>query len=215
MKRFFSFLLLITFALSPSSLRAEMTGGAYQIYADSLSVVNGTDITGGSYSLTGTGGELSPTSTSGGTYTLRGGFQAAEKGILSVDISAASISLGTLTVASVASDSLTVTVSTDSETGYTLSLAEDGNLRTGVGDTIDDVADGSVTAGVEEYGIRTTGADGLLATDTAISGSVAVASATSTVSSRQTTVLFSTGISAATPAGSYQHTVTFTVTVNP
>lgn len=215
MKRFFLSLLLTFIILFPVSLHAEMTGGSYQIYADSFSVISNTTSTGGSFTLSGTGGELSPTSTTGGTYDLRGGFQAAERGILSASLSAATVALGTVTTTAVSTGSLILTVSTDSETGYTLSMTEDGNLRTNTGDTIDDVADGTVTAGAEEYGIQTTGLDGLLTTDTAINGSVAVASTSSTVSNRQTTVVFSAGISPTTPAGSYQHTVTFTVTVNP
>ena len=53
-------------------------------------------------------------------------------------------------------------VSIDMDGGYAVSVVDDGNLRSGSND-IDDVTDGSVTAGSEEYGGRSS--------DTTLSGS--------------------------------------------
>ncbi len=44
-------------------------------------------------------------------------------------------------------------ITEDSDNGYTVQVAEDGNLRSG-SDDVNDVSDGSVTAGSEEYGAR-------------------------------------------------------------
>jgi len=154
---------------------------------------------------------------SSGTYELRGGFEAQEKGILSMNLSSNSLNLGTITTAAVASSDLTVTVSTDSETGYTLSILEDGNFRAGA-NTIDDVADGDVTAGEEEYGIAVSGTDrdsGLAAGDLALGASMDIASSVGGVTSRVTTVTFKASRAEATNAGSYSHQVSFTLTVNP
>lgn len=217
MKIFFTtiFVVLVSFFGFVNSAETEMTGGDFQIYADTFSFISAETMSGGDFTLSGTGGELSPTSTSGGTYVLNGGFQAAETGILSFSLSANSINFGTMDPVAVSSDNMQVTVSSDSENGYTVTITEDGDLRTSSGDNIDDVADGEVTAGKEEYGIYTTGADGLLSTDTAISGSVNVASATGQVTSRSTTVYFKVAVGASTVAGDYSHIITFTTTVTP
>jgi hypothetical protein len=192
---------------------ATMSGDNIEIYSDSFSFVPGGEESGGTITLTGTGGNIA-TSTSGGGVQVRSGVQAQEKGVLTFSLSTSALSIGTLSTTNVAVSYVTTTISTDSETGYSLSVSEDGNLRSGAND-IDDVGDGAVTAGSEEYGIETSGADGLLSTDTAINNSVLIASANGRITARETAVIFHTAISSATPDGTYSHTVTFTSTVNP
>lgn len=212
--RLFSFFLILLIAATPQALEASMTGGVYEIYADSIAVIDQIPVTSTDYELFGSGGEFFATSTSGGTITLRGGFQSLNQGTLGFTLSKTSISLGTVLQAVVSSDSLTTTVTTDSMSGYTLSASEDGNLRSGSND-INDVSDGDVTSGVEEYGIRSSGADALLSNDTAIGESTLVASSSGITTGRQTTVTFKASAGSQTKSGSYSHTVTFTVTVNP
>ncbi|MBD3311222.1 MAG: hypothetical protein GF349_01840 [Candidatus Magasanikbacteria bacterium] len=195
-------------------LYSEMTGGNYEIYGDVFSFVDTSYSTSTDYGIYDSGGEFFATSTSGGTYELRGGFQALEKGFLSFSISSSSLNLGTLSTTAVANSSLNANISTDSETGYSLTVVEDGNLRSGAND-IDDVLDGTVSVGDEEYGIRTSGTDGLLSSDTAMDGTITVASASGQVTSRNTEVIFSAVIDTGSIAGSYSHVVTFTATVNP
>lgn len=191
-----------------------MTGGDFTIYADTFNFIDTVSTTGDVFSITGTGGEFAATSTSGGAIVLRGGFQAAEQGILSYSISPSSAGLGTLSTAAVNTANVVITISTDSETGYSIAVTEDGNLRSGSNE-INDVTDGSVTAGSEEYGIRTSGTDGRLPSDTNLTGSVIVASADGRVTARETTVIFSASADNSTPSGVYAHAVTFTATVNP
>lgn len=194
-----------------------MEGTDVTIYADSFSFVNAAYTTSTLFSLSLTGGELGATTTSGTIFAVRGGFQGAERGILTYTVSPSTITLGPMTYAGgVSSAGTIITVSTDSETGYSVSLTEDGNLRSG-GNDINDVSDGEVTAGSEEYGIRASGDDALISgsADRAISGAMLLASSAGEVSSRQTTVEFRAAVDAQTPLGTYGHGITFTVTVNP
>ena len=149
-------------------------------------------------------------------FELRGGFQAMERGTITLSVSASSLSFGQLATGVVSTADLTLTATTDSATGYSVTMQEDGNLRSGAND-IDDVADGSVTAGAEEYGVITTGGDGQLATDTAITSSATtVASRSSQASGVQTPFQFRASIAATqTREGNYSHIVTFSGTANP
>lgn len=197
-----------------NTAKTSMIGGNFEIYSDSFGDLSSDVSTGGAFTLYDSLGDPFATSTSANGFVLRGGFQAQEKGILSFSASGSSVNLGALTSASVSSGSVIFTISTDSETGYTLSATEDGNLRSGVND-IDDVSDGTVTAGSEEYGISASGSDSSLASDTALSGTVTVASNSGTVTVRQTTVSFKAGISGSTADGTYSHSVIFSATANP
>lgn len=212
MKR--SYLLLMLLAFVPSILYTSMTGGSFEIYADSFSIVDGQATTGGNFKLFSSSEGFQTASSTDGTFELRGGFQAQEKGILSYSSNSSSISLGLLNTTTVATESVELVISTDSETGYSISITEDGNLRDGAND-IDDVSDGSVTAGSEEYGIVTIGGDGLLGSATAINGTVPVAAAGGQITNNITEVEFQVSIASTTASGTYSHVVTFTATVNP
>ncbi len=214
MQKFF-FILLIVSLFSPTVLNANMSGGNYEIYADSIGVSEAHVASGGDFGLFGTGGESFATSTAGGAYVLRGGFQALEKGILEMALDANTVNFGTLNTISVTERDLVLTVGTDSHTGYSVTVSEDGNLRDG-SDDINDVVDGAVTAGSEEYGIATDdGGDGLLTQDEAITNGLAVAATNGEVNNRTTTITLKAAVSPSTVDGSYSHDLTFTITVNP
>ena len=115
-------------------------------------------------------------------------------------------------------EAVDITVTTDSVTGYGMTLVENDNLRI-VGhdddpdpdiDDIDTAINTTIDAGTEEYGITTDAV-----TYEPISGSVSVASSLSPVSSSVTTLGFGMAISQSTLAGSYSQTITLTLTVNP
>lgn len=149
---------------------------------------------------------------------LKGGFQAMERASLSMSVDPSTVALGQLSLAAVSSGSVVMTVTTDSSSGYAVSATEDGNLRKGAGganDDINDVADGTVSAGSEEYGIVTSGGGGLLAVDTALSGTLSVVSSNNNVTAQQTTITFKAAVGQSSRAGSYSHIVTFTATANP
>src|SRR3989338_11430835 len=202
--------------LSVSPLSAAMSGGSYNIPIDGLTMGEADAAVGGDYVLRETVGDFSGQTVTDSSYRLIGGFTGATgEGVrMTLSKSSISLSLGGSPLTTVASDSLALTVTTDSITGYASSISESGNLASGSND-INDAGDGSVTAGSEEYGITTSGTDAQLASDTAISGSVSVASSNIPVSDRATTVTFRAAVAQSTKSGNYSHTVTFTVTANP
>jgi hypothetical protein len=106
------------------------------------------------------------------------------------------------------------TISSNAPTGYSLTFDEDGNLRDGALE-IDDVADGEVTIGSEEYGVETIGGGGVLATDTAIDDGLVVASSLSEVVDEETGIVFKAAIAGTSRAGTYAQTITATLSVNP
>lgn len=213
--KIYFFVLFALFFSFPIQGKSAMTGGSYSIPVDSFSVVDQGTLTGGDYTLKGTSGDFGAITIDGGVVELRGGFQAMVDGLLSYSIDKSAVSLGTLSLSSVSSDSVVLTVTADSITGYAISMTEDGNLRSGSLD-IDDISSGNVTAGTEGYGIITSGTNGLHnSADTAISGTVSIASSVIPVSQMQTSITFKAAIGYTSRTGSYSHTVTFTLNVNP
>lgn len=193
----------------------QMTGGSFSIPIDSLTISDTLEADGGVYSLNDSTGYPEMGTSTGNTYVLNAGFQQAAGNSVTLSLGAETVSLGALSTSAVASSALTATVSTESETGYTLSVSEDGNLRVG-SEEINDVADGAVSAGAEEYGIRTSGTNGLLnSVDTAISNNLNIGSSLASVSGDIITINFKAAISSATVFGSYSHIITFTLTANP
>lgn len=198
----------------PPFASGDMSGGNYEIYSDSFSVINSATSSGGNFSVYQSAGEYYATTTKSGTYELRGGFQAQEQGILKVNLSSNSLDLGDLSTSNVATDTITMDVYTDSETGYSVSVRKDGKLRDG-SNNIGPVSDGSVTSGDEEYGITTSGNDGQLSQDKKITDGLVVASKGGTALSRSVDVIFKAAIDSNTPSGGYSQTIYFDTTVNP
>lgn len=132
---------------------------------------------------------------------------------LTFAISSASCVLGTLSTSSVSSCNYDVTTSANAEDGYATTIIEDGDLIDGSND-IDDVSDGTVDAGVEEYGIGLTGTDRSFTDERPITSSAqTIASdATGPISSQSVTVTHKASIVSTTSAGSYSHTVTLVST---
>lgn len=96
--------------------------------------------------------------------------------------------------------------------GYSVYVYEDHDLTTGV-DTIADVADGDVTAGVSEYGARSSDTSVSLSTfdtaDTAFTTTPQqVSSRTDESFSSRDFLTLKTSIDAAQPPGSYAHNIT-------
>ena len=212
---FFLLLAPILFFATKSS-GENMTSTNYQIFADVLSS-GGELSTSTNFIVTDTLGEFGATSSTGASFESRGGFwNVVPYGLLGATASKDTITLGALSTAAVSSDSQTLTVTSTVASGYTMQITEDGNFRTAVGNDIDDVADGTVTAGSEEYGIRTSGTDGQFnATDTAITGSLkTIATRASFANSIDTVITYKAAVTADSGEGSYSHSVTIYVTAN-
>jgi hypothetical protein len=125
--------------------------------------------------------------------------------------------LGTLT-ASAGATSLTHTqISTTAVDGYTVYVYSDGELRSGSA-SINDVGDGAVTIGVEEYGGRVSGTS-----STPFASSADFALTTSTVAIQESSgpavfervgLIYKASIDGSTPAGSYGQLVYYIATAN-
>ncbi len=206
----FNMMLAVPFVVFGQS----MTSTNYSIQGDTFS--GGNFATSTNFGVIDAVGQWFAESSTSTNYKTLDWFTASfTSGTLSSSLSGSSISFGELSTDSVSSQSLVITVTTDSSSGYTVKMSENTNFIAG-SETIDDVSDGAVTAGVEEYGIRTSGVDGQFnSVDTSITSNLkTVALKTTVASAVQTTVSFKAAISQSTVAGSYTHTVTFSTVAN-
>lgn len=127
-------------------------------------------------------------------------------------------SFGTLSTSAVRTSVIGMTVSTSASAGYVVQVLSDGDFRNGA-DTINPVADGTVTSASEEYGARSS--DTSLATstfDTADSAFTTsfqtVADAATSVSDDRNFLVDKAAIDALTVSGSYAQTLTLIVSGN-
>lgn len=134
-------------------------------------------------------------------------------------LSANSLNLGTLSTASVSSATMTVQTVTNAVGGFSTTVLENNNLRIDVSNDINDVADGTVTAGAEEYGMSTTDTGQTITNDAdcatpfnalAITSSAqTTAGAASGPVNETNTLCFAASITSTTTAGAYSHILTF------
>lgn len=191
----------------PHPVASEMSSANYQIYADSVQNGGGYQAA-GAFTLQDTLGENDSGYSSSSIYEIRAGYQYMERGYLSFDISEESINLGTLSTSSINSATTTITIGTDSISGYTLSV-------TGVsGSSIADVADGSVTAGQEEYGYAASGSDSLIVGDIAVATGTVVASFGGETTASSVELEFKASKNASTIAGDYAQSISFAAAAN-
>ena len=129
--------------------------------------------------------------------------------------------LGTLSASAVNEVDQTYSVNSNNTSGVTIQITADGDLDDASSNTINDVSDGTVTAGSEEYGIRVDNLSGLTASGTFGSQDNAVPQAatnlvtsTGTVSSGTVDINYKASISGSTVAGSYDQVVTVTIATN-
>ena len=161
--------------------------------------------------------------TTSSSYVVGGGYQAmTDIPALSVSLSGTSIAFGTLSSSSVttATPTIDVTVTTNAGSGYSATIIADGAFKISGGNSFGDVTDGTVTAGANEYGFRTSGSDGLFgSTDTCMPFTTSSCSTTpkifatntSWVSSSTTTLSFKASPSTTTTAGGYAQAITIIV----
>lgn len=107
-------------------------------------------------------------------------------------------------------------VSTNASNGYTLQIQSDGQFRASTTHYINDVADGAVTAGENEYGARVYGDT---ATSTGYDFALTTAyrdiqKSTTTADVDRIGMIYKVSIGATTPAGNYQQTVRYLLTPN-
>jgi hypothetical protein len=205
--RIFAAILALIMAAIPVNVFAAMSSTNYYIYADSVETGGGLS-TGGVYSLEGSLGESPSDFSTSSAYEIRAGYQYMERGYLSIIVATPSLNLGTLSTSSVSSASTDVTVSTDSATGYNMSIsAVSGSVITAVGD-------GAVSAGSEEYGFSASGSDSQIVGDVAVAASTLVAATSTPTGGGVTNMTFKASINGSTASGNYSQTVTVSASAN-
>lgn len=205
--KIFGISLIAMILVLPISVLAAMSSTNYYIYADSVETGGGLS-SGGVYDLEDTLGEGVISQTSGATYNINAGYQAMVLGSLSMNISNNSIDLGDLNASSVSVASTTVTITTDAQTGYSLSV------QSVSGSGLTAVSDGEVTAGQEEYGLAVVGTDAVTTTDQGIMAGLVLANNAGPVIGRQSELVFKAAISPSTPSGVRSQSITVGVSAN-
>lgn len=212
---FLSLVLFVMLAFAGNRVLA-MSSENYQIDKDSINFGGSEDGGSANYSLRDTLGELGTGDGESANYNLSAGYRTSDNEIptLAFSISSNSVNLGVLSVSSVSMGSIVATTTTNALSGYNISVIEDGNFRAPSGSVINDVADGAVSSGSSEYGLRTSGIQGLYnSSDTNITGSLKpIASSNGPALNNSVTVIFKAAISPSTTAGQYQNKVTFICT---
>jgi hypothetical protein len=216
---------------------AESSSPNYVIWADVLSSGGTDDGTSVNYGLQDSMGEdliWSATNTSA-SYGIKAGFRELYPDqFLTLSLGSAAIDLGTITDATTGSASHTVTMDTNAINGFVLTVS--GLTLTSGANTIDAI--GAVAAvstpGTEQFGLNfvdnATPDIGANPTGTAPLGSAngqyaladsfaflsgdTVASSTTDISSTIFTASYIANVSAATPVGDYQTTLTYAATAN-
>jgi hypothetical protein len=189
---------------------AAMSSTNYYVYSDTLDFGGEVSSSTSNNLQDSIGGDLAEGNSSSTSYQVKAGYQAAEIGTITLDLSSNSISFGTLSASTLVTSSLVATVDTNSETGYTMSIsAVSGSLLSAV---TDGTVDGSGSS--EEYGLAVSGADAAYANDVAVASSLVLASNSGAVSSKQTTLIFKAIRASNTTAGAYSQSITLTAVVN-
>ena len=209
-EKFIAFLFLGVMLLYPIISLADMSSSTYRIYADVISIGGGT-FSSSTYSLNGTMGEPTIGIITSSTYEIKGGFQYTSiDGGISLDFTSSSLNLGILSTTTVSQATTTATVTTESDTGYTLAISSiSESLLTSVTDS-----DASVTAGVEEYGIGLIGDNRFFENDRSVEVRN-ISTASTAVTADETQIIFKAAISSTSTAGELSQTVVFTASVNP
>lgn len=198
--------------LVPSVAQGLMSSSSYRLYGDELGAAGGRS-TSASYIEQDTLGGLASGDSSSTNYTLLAGFQAlAEHPTFSFSISSSAVALGTLSPSAIASGSHTFTTSTNAPLGFSVILISDGGLRSG-SNTIDPVADGSVTVGSEEYGLSLSGTDRSFSDDQApTTDGLTVASRSQWKNGSSVTVTYKASVAPGTSGGNYSQMLTYVAT---
>jgi len=219
------FLSLLSFSLAKSALAFPSSSTNYRLEGEFGNF--GGAKTSSNYRLTDTGGGLAPGASDSISYKNCSGFQCvlAQLPSITFELFSNQVNLGSLSTGSVNTASHTAKVTTN-RGPYNLTVSADGKLRHSNGD-INDVTDGQINAGSEEYGIATSDTDsGLdIITDTNCGSSPYNASAVTTSpkliakssgptgpSGETVTICYAASKAADTPSGNYQQILTYIAT---
>jgi len=201
----------------PITVWAESSSTSYKLWGNTLSS-GGAYSTSTNYRSQAAIGDFSSGPLSSANYRMDVGFEAiTEEPRLSMSLSGTSIALSPapLTTAAVSTGAQSITVSTNADFGYTLTVTETAVFSNQYAVPLADVADGTVSAGSEEFGIGLTGSDRAFTDDRSVSATPrTIATRTDWTTGVVTTVTFKGAVSSTTPAGQYSGTVAFIATGN-
>lgn len=211
-KNFFIIIVFILFIFSGSTAFSEMSSTNYKIQTDSINFGGSDYGASANYQMRETFGEEAPGISNSASYQTRAGYRQmlVVEPTFSFTLSANSCALGTLSTGSVSSCNYSVTTTTNAASGYATTLTADGALRTASAAVINNVSDGSVTAGSEEYGVALAGSDRAFADERGIPttpSTLTVASNSGAVTNSSVTVTNKAAISSTTAVGSYSQSV--------
>jgi hypothetical protein len=185
---------------------AESSSTSYILWADG-STAGGNRATSTNYILQEAAGDRSGSTSSSTNYKSYNGFEAVyEEPILMLSLTATSIPLAPdpITPAAVSSGSMSTTVTTNADFGYVLTITEAQAFQNGGAYVLTDVADGTVSAGSEEFGVAVSGTDAAFGNDQAVSSTpLTIASRTIWGTGRTLTITYKAAITTSTPAGAY------------
>ncbi len=200
--------------LLPVPVLAEMSSNNYRVQTDSFSCGGGRS-TSNNYILFDTLCDTAAGDMTSSSYVASGGFQAAQDlPFITQTLSGTSVAFGTLATNSVATGTITVTISTNSWAGYSTTIVTDGDFRTSGGAAMTNAGtNDTISAGSGKYGIATSGSHAALTGDNGISSTAkTIASSSGPADEVVTTVTFKAAASATTVAGSYSQTITIITT---
>ncbi len=206
-QRLFILCVLCASLTLPAAVSGEMSSASYQIYADNIETGGGA-LSSASYSLQDSAGESLVGVSGSGVYEIRAGYQYMERGGLSMSVAPSTVNLGELSATAVNQGSITATVSTDSESGYSLSVSSVS------GSTLNAVADGVVSAGIEEYGMSGSGSENQIVGDAAVTNGLPVAYSSVPIAGSATILTFKASISESSVSGSYSQNIILTALSN-
>jgi hypothetical protein len=117
---------------------SQMSSGSYKINADSVNI-GGAASSSGSYKLNDTIGEIATGEGASGTYKMKAGFWHMVNTYLTLSVDSNTKDLGSLLPGSPITGQTTINVTTDSWSGYALTVSKDHKmLHTDTSTTIDD-----------------------------------------------------------------------------
>ncbi|MFH1404819.1 MAG: hypothetical protein ABIH21_01820 [Patescibacteria group bacterium] len=199
----------------PVISQAESSSTNFKLWGHSFTS-GGASMSSSNYITKGSAADNSTDKMTSTNYLSEAGFESLyEEPKLTMSLSETTVVLGTLVTGTFATGSITVSVSTNADFGYSLSLTETRAIQNTQGNIIDDVSDGDVTAGSEEFGVAVSGTDASFANDRAVTGSALTLASRSTWSAGVDSVIsFKAAISETTQYGDYSGSYTFIVTSN-
>lgn len=204
---------LILAGAFPLAVWGAMTSTHYNIYADTIDSggVFSVSSSSGVYSLQSSIGEAMVGTASGTSYEIRGGFQAMDRGYLTVGLTSGSIHLGDISTSSVSSASSTISVSTDSDTGYNLSIA---SATWTTGTALASISGPAFFAGTEAYGMTTSTVGGADGTPFAINSGSNIFTTTAAVDNSATVLTIHVAAGSGTVAGDRSQAIVLQAAVN-